>query len=118
MSVPERTFHIFSIRDDKQLAGKTFDGADCAENTRNVQPCGFAANTMFTDKIANIKDASGSSQVKSNQLDNQEMNDWRLKRDLSYSMEKYAYAAPKESSQPARRTELWAKTMHDSYLAN
>merc|ERR1712156_119876 len=49
-------------RDDKQLAGKTIEGADCADNT--VQPCGFAANTMFTDEILDIKDASGNSQVR------------------------------------------------------
>merc|ERR1712156_1239187 len=73
-------------RDDKQLAGKTIEGADCANNTINVQPCGFAANTMFTDEILNIWDASGNSQVKSSQG----MDDPKLKKDLSYSMEKYA----------------------------
>ena len=34
-------------------------------------------------------------------------------------MEKYAYAAPiKESSQPARRPELWTEEMHRSYMEN
>merc|ERR1712156_1148196 len=77
-------------RDDKQLAGKTIEGADCANNTRNVQPCGYAANTMFTDKILHIKndDTSRTSQVKVG------MSHPKLKEDLSYSMEKYAYAAP------------------------
>jgi len=99
-------------RDDKQLAGKTIEGADCGYGY--VQPCGFAANTMFTDKIANIKDASGKSQVKSSQG----MNDPKLKEDLSYSMEKYAYAAPKKPSDPGRRPYLWTKEMHNNYTAN
>merc|ERR1712012_1177280 len=105
-------------RDDKQLAGKTIEGADCANNTRNVQPCGFAANTMFTDKIVNIWDASRKSQVKSIQVnDPTPMNDPKLKDNLSYSMEKYAYAAPKTSSQP-RKPERWARAMHKKYLEN
>merc|ERR1711962_465618 len=83
-------------RDDKQLAGKTIEGADCANNTKNVQPCGFAANTMFTDKILHIKndDTSRTSQVKVG------MSHPKLKEDLSYSMEKYAYAAPKRYAAP------------------
>jgi len=96
-------------RDDKQLAGKTIEGADCANNTRNVQPCGFAANTMFTDKILHIKDSSGKTQVKGG------MSNPKLKEDLSYSMEKYAYAAPKHNlSKPAG----WDDTMHNRYMAN
>merc|ERR1712223_867097 len=100
-------------RDDKQLAGKTIEGADCASGTGYVQPCGFAANTMFTDKIANIKDASGSPQVKS-------MNDPKLKEDLSYSMEKYAYAVTSKTrlGNLTRKPERWTKEMHDNYLAN
>merc|ERR1712126_363541 len=107
-------------RDDKQLAGKTIEGADCANNTRNVQPCGFAANTMFTHKIANIKDSYGKSQVKSSQG----MNDPKLKEDLSYSMEKYAYAAPLDPqkyatpSRPAIKPEPWTQEMHNNYTAN
>merc|ERR1711962_1064858 len=103
-------------RDDKQLAGKTIGGANCASDTEYVQPCGFAANTMFTEKIANIKDASGKSQVKSSQG----MNDPKLKEDLSYSMEKYAYAAPMpmlNSSRP-RKPERWTEEMHSKYLEN
>jgi len=95
-------------RDDKQLAGKTIEGADCANNTRNVQPCGFAANTMFTDEILDIKDASKKSQVTGS-------GGTKLKEDLSYSMEKYAYAAPKHNlSKPAG----WDDTMHNRYMAN
>merc|ERR550534_2330132 len=90
-------------RDDKQLAGKTVEGADCANNTRNVQPCGFAANTMFTDKILAIKDASGNSQVTGGRA---AMSNPKLKEDLSYSMEKYAYAAPKNSS-GTKKPEGW-----------
>merc|ERR1712038_1325030 len=73
-------------RDDKQLAGKTIEGADCANNTRNVQPCGFAANTMFTDKIANIKDESGISQVKGGMSNPKQggMSNPKLKDNLSY----------------------------------
>merc|ERR1711962_278382 len=105
-------------RDDKQLAGKTIEGADCANNTRNVQPCGYAANTMFTDKVVNIWDASGKSQVKSRQEnDPTPMNDPKLKDNLSYSMEKYAYAAPMTSSQP-RKPERWTEEMHKKYLKN
>ena len=112
MSVSQdKYFYIFPFRDDKQLAGKTIEGADCADNT--VQPCGFAANTMFTDKIANIKHASGSPQVKSSRG----MNDPKLKEDLSYSMEKYAYAAPKNSPRP-RKPERWTEEMHSKYLEN
>merc|ERR1711962_1612152 len=103
-------------RDDKQLAGKTIEGADCANNTRNVQPCGFAANTIFTDKILDIKndDTSRTSQVKVG------MSHPKLKEDLSYSMEKYAYAAPKTSSgtQKPNRPEAWDDRMHNSYLKN
>merc|ERR1712012_500870 len=99
-------------RDDKQLAGKTIEGADCANNTRNIQPCGFAANTMFTDKILHIKDESGHPQVKSSLG----MNDPKLKEDLSYSMERYAYAAPLVS--PARKPERWTRTMHKKYREN
>merc|ERR1711962_424093 len=105
-------------RDDKQLAGKTIEGADCANNTRNVQPCGFAANTMFTDEILHIKDASGNFQVKGGRA---AMSNPKLKEDLSYSMEKYAYAAPKNSSgtqKPAKKPEGWDDTMHKRYLAN
>merc|ERR1712180_254727 len=102
--------------DDKQLAGKTIEGADCANNTRNVQPCGFAANTIFTDKILDIKndDTSRTSQVKVG------MSHPKLKEDLSYSMEKYAYAAPKTSSgtQKPNRPEAWDDRMHNSYLKN
>jgi len=102
-------------RDDKQLAGKTIEGADCANNTRNVQPCGFAANTMFTDKIADIKFASGDSQVTGG------MNNPKLKEDLSYSMEKYAYAAPmhpSSASQWPTKPERWTEEMHENYFAN
>merc|ERR1712223_309509 len=104
-------------RDDKQLAGRAIEGADCANNTRNVQPCGFAANTMFTDEILHIKDASGNSQVKGGRT---AMRNPKLKEDLSYSMEKYAYAAPKNSSgtQKPKKPELWTEEMHDNYLAN
>merc|ERR1711872_238098 len=100
-------------RDDKQLAGKTVEGADCANNTRNAQPCGFAANTIFTDKILDIKndDTSRTSQVKVG------MSNPKLKEDLSYSMEKYAYAAPKESPKP-RKPESWTEEMHRSYMNN
>merc|ERR1712156_1171294 len=100
-------------RDDKQLAGKTIEGADCADNTINVQPCGFAANTIFTDKILDIKndDTSRTSQVKVG------MSHPKLKEDLSYSMEKYAYAAPKRSPKPTK-PERWTEEMHDNYLAN
>merc|ERR1711962_809718 len=100
-------------RDDKQLAGKTIEGADCANNTRNVQPCGYAANTMFTDKILHIKDddTSRTSQVKVG------MSDPKLKEDLSYSMEKYAYAAPKRSPKPTK-PKRWTEEMHSKYLEN
>merc|ERR1711962_1851765 len=107
-------------RDDKQLAGKTIEGADCANNTRNVQPCGFAANTMFTDKIWDIiDDTSRKSQVTGGMRDPKlgGMNDPKLKEDLSYSMEKYAYAAPKYSPRP-RKPERWTEEMHNNYLAN
>merc|ERR1712013_246304 len=99
-------------RDDKQLAGKTIEGADCANNTGNVQPCGFAANTMFTDKILHIKDASGKSQVTGG------MSNPKLKEDLSYSMEKYVYAAPKTGTQMPKKPEGWEDWMHNSYLKN
>merc|ERR1712223_2047015 len=104
-------------RDDKQLAGRAIEGADCANNTRNVQPCGFAANTMFTDEIANIKDASGNSQVTGGRA---AMSNPKLKEDLSYSMEKYAYAAPKNSSgtQKPKKPKGWDDTMHKRYLTN
>merc|ERR1711962_368546 len=100
-------------RDDKQLAGKTIEGADCANNTRNVQPCGFAANTIFTDKILDIKndDTSRTSQVKVG------MSHPKLKEDLSYSMEKYAYAAPKRSPKPTK-PKRWTEEMHSKYLEN
>merc|ERR1711973_919014 len=73
---------------------------------------------MFTDKIVNIWDASRKSQVKSRQgpID-RPMNDPKLKDNLSYSMEKYAYAAPKTSSQPGK-PERWTKEVHDNYLEN
>jgi len=51
-------------RDDNQLAGTTLVGKSCSNNTQKVLPCGFAANTMFTDKIQWIKDRDGESQVK------------------------------------------------------
>merc|ERR1711962_1182240 len=107
-------------RDDKQLAGRTIEGADCANNTRNVQPCGFAANTMFTDKILHIiDDTSRKSQV-TGVMRNPKlggMSNPKLKEDLSYSMEKYAYAAPKYSPRP-RKPERWTEEMHNNYLAN
>merc|ERR1711962_1313287 len=104
-------------RDDKQLAGRAIEGADCANNTKNVQPCGFAANTMFTDEILHIKDASGNSQVRGGRT---AMRNPKLKEDLSYSMEKYADAAPKNSSgtQMPKKPEGWGDTMHKRYLAN
>merc|ERR1719284_1288711 len=96
-------------RDDKQLAGKTIEGADCANNTRNVQPCGFAANTMFTDKIKDIKYPANTANTGNNSQVTGAMNNPKLKEDLSYSMEKYAYAAPKNSkgTEKPKKPEGW-----------
>ena len=67
---------------------------------------------MFTDKIADIKFASGDSQVTGG------MNNPKLKEDLSYSMEKYAYAAPRTGTQMPKKPEGWDDTMHKRYLEN
>ena len=45
------------------------------------------------------------------------MSNPKLKEDLSYSMEKYAYAAPKNSS-GTKKPEGWDDTMHKRYLEN
>ena len=98
-------------RDDNQLAGTTSVGKSCSNNT-NVLPCGFAANTMFTDKIKWIKDSSGGYQVTE-----EEMKDPKLKKDLSYSMESDAYSPPKDSSGTIK-PEKWTEDMWKLYKDN
>merc|ERR1711934_723771 len=71
-------------RDDNQLAGTTVVGKSCSNNTQKVLPCGFAANTMFTDEIKWIKDKDGNTQVGRAWT---EMKNPNLKKDLSYSLE-------------------------------
>ena len=101
-----------SNRDDKQLAGSTAVGKDCKNNNTEL-PCGFAANTMFTDKILNITDQSGNSQV------NVEMADSILKTDLSYSMESDAYTPPpKDVTSKSKKPKDWDDTMWDQYKNN
>ena len=98
-------------RDDNQLAGTTSVGKSCSNNT--ILPCGFAANTMFTDKIDWIKDSTGRSQVTSEEG----MKDPKLKKDLSYSMESDAYSPPEDSSGTIK-PEKWTEEMWHQYKDN
>ena len=101
-----------SNRDDKQLAGSTAVGKDCKNNNTEL-PCGFAANTMFTDKITDITDQDGKTQVYV------EMADPILKTDLSYSMESDAYTPPpKDATSKSVKPKDWDVTMWDQYKNN
>ena len=102
----------------------------CSNNTQKVLPCGFAANTMFTDKIQWIKDRDGESQVKDwylpqqspfSQISNQgeQMKNPKLKRDLSYSLESDAYSPPPEDQQAeSTQPEDWTEDMWKLYKEN
>merc|ERR1711953_769687 len=99
-------------RDDKQLAGSTAVGKDCKNNNTEL-PCGFAANTMFTDKILDITDQTGiNSQVKV------QMTNPILKTDLSYSMESDAYTPPPKDATKSVKPKDWDATMWDQYKNN
>ena len=90
-------------------------GKDCSKNsnnTQNVLPCGFAANTMFTDKIQWIKNRNEESQVKGVGMISLE-----LKNDLSYSMESEAYSPPNDST-GTTKPEDWTDDMWEQYKAN
>ena len=84
----------------------------CSNNTQKVLPCGFAANTMFTDEIKWIKDRNGFSQVKG-----EGMTDAKLKKDLSYSLESDAYSPPTDTS-GSTKPEDWTDKMWELYKEN
>jgi len=100
-------------RDDNQLAGTRAVGKDCSNNTDNVLPCGFAANTMFTDKIEWIKHTNRTSQVKGEGMTNP-----KLKENLSYSLESDAYTPPENRNDTLNSTKpsLWDDDMYHDTL--
>ena len=103
-------------------------GKDCSKNsnnTQNVLPCGFAANTMFTDKIEWISHTNRTSQVRGG------MTNPKLKENLSYSLESDAYSPPENRPVPftkfyhnttdtlnSTKPSLWDDDMHQKYLNN
>ena len=96
----------------------------CSNNTQKVLPCGFAANTMFTDQIMRIEDRDGDSQIKWEALDEEGIKNPRdflyyTKKDLSYSLESDAYSPPKDmNTSESTKPEDWTDEMWDLYKEN